>query len=39
MTRPAARDAMYRGRAFYAEIIELCMNLRNPPKVPSSGSA
>src|SRR5258705_4154388 len=25
MTRPAARDAMYRGRVFDAEIIELCV--------------
>ncbi len=25
MTRPPARDAMYRGRVFDAEIIEPCM--------------
>ena len=25
MTRPAAREAIYRGRVFDAEIIELCV--------------
>ncbi len=25
MTRPAARDAMYRGRVFDSEVIELCV--------------
>jgi hypothetical protein len=34
MTRPATRDAMYRGRVFDAEILKLCMHLRNPPQSP-----
>jgi transposase-like protein len=25
MTRPAARDPIYRGRVFDAEVIELCV--------------
>jgi transposase-like protein len=25
MTKPIARDVMYRGRAFEAEVIELCV--------------
>ena len=25
MTKPIARDLMYRGRAFEAEVIELCV--------------